>query len=136
MTDRRASPSRLQWLTAWVPSTASTDLVSKFQRFHPKPAIIHKLSHYGFIVTKWDEELKWYTSNFNFVPSDVLSSPSNKYTDVIAFIHLDLGGEFSNHHSLFLCRAAPGEIPAGSSSVWGTEMPAEMTEDGVKATAA
>ncbi|KAJ3456005.1 hypothetical protein MRS44_017487 [Fusarium solani] len=83
--------------------------LGKFLRCHPGPAIIHKLSHYGFIVAKWDEEIKWYTSNFNFVPSDVHSPPSNKDTDVITFMHLDLGEEFSNHHSLFLSRAAPGE---------------------------
>lgn len=171
--------------------------------------MIHKLGHYGFIVAKWDEEIKWYTSNFNFVPSDVLSPPTNKDIDVIAFMHLDLGERFSDHHSFFLSRAPPGEHDrlhhtsyevedfdtqllghdwltskghkavwgvgrhilgsqifdywrdpngfiiehytdgdlvnvhtstkrgiAGPLSVWGPEIPAEMTEDGVKATAA
>ncbi|KAH6970459.1 Glyoxalase/Bleomycin resistance protein/Dihydroxybiphenyl dioxygenase [Ilyonectria sp. MPI-CAGE-AT-0026] len=67
------------------------------------------LNNYGFIVAKWDEEIKWYTSNFNIVPSDVLSLPTNNDIDVIAFMHLDLGERFSDHHSLFLSRAAPGE---------------------------
>lgn len=83
--------------------------LSKFQRYHPGPAMIHKLSHYGLVVAKWDEEIKWYTRNFNFVPSDMLSPPSNKNTDFIAFMHLDLGERFSDHHSLFLTRAASGE---------------------------
>ncbi|KAH7189900.1 Glyoxalase/Bleomycin resistance protein/Dihydroxybiphenyl dioxygenase [Fusarium oxysporum] len=177
-----------------VPS-AVVDSLDPFNRSISKPrlAMIHKLGHYGFIVAKWEEEMQWYTSHFNFVPSDVLSLPTNKDIDIVAFMHLDLGERFSDHHSLFLSRAAPGEQDrlhhtsyevedfdtqllghdwlaskifdywrdpsgfiiehytdgdlvnvhtgtkrgtAGPLSVWGPEMPAEMTEDGVKATAA
>ncbi|KPM41688.1 hypothetical protein AK830_g4861 [Neonectria ditissima] len=80
-----------------------------FQRFHPGPAMVHKLGHYGFIVANWAEEVTWYTANFNFVPSDVQHSPDDASVDVITFMHLDLGERFSDHHSLFLARAPQGE---------------------------
>ncbi|KAF5648789.1 metapyrocatechase 2 [Fusarium sp. NRRL 25303] len=81
----------------------------QFQRFNHGPAMIHKLGHYGFIVADWEEEVRWYTSNFNFVPSDVQYDGTGANLDVIAFFHLDLGERFSDHHSLFLSRAPPGE---------------------------
>jgi catechol 2,3-dioxygenase-like lactoylglutathione lyase family enzyme len=70
--------------------------------------MVHKLGHYGFVVNDWDREIRWYTDNFNFVPSDVQYEPNNEDLDVIAFMHLDLGERFSDHHSLFLSRAPPG----------------------------
>jgi len=70
--------------------------------------MVHKLGHYGFVVNDWDREIRWYTDNFNFVPSDVQYAPEIDTLDVIAFMHLDLGERFSDHHSLFLSRAPPG----------------------------
>ncbi|CAH0057992.1 unnamed protein product [Clonostachys solani] len=83
--------------------------LGKFQRFHPGPALVHKLGHYGFVLARWDEEVAWYTGNFNFVPSDVQFEPNKEEFDVITFLHLDLGQRFSDHHTLFLSRAPPGE---------------------------
>lgn len=84
-------------------------MTGKFQRFHPGPALVHKLGHYGFVLARWDEEVAWYTGNFNFVPSDVQFEPNKEDFDVITFLHLDLGKRFSDHHTLFLSRAPPGE---------------------------
>jgi Glyoxalase/Bleomycin resistance protein/Dioxygenase superfamily len=69
--------------------------------------MVHKLGHYGYVTTDFDSDFDFYTSNFNFVPSDVLYAPDNPELDVMTFIHLDLGGEYSDHHSLFLARAPP-----------------------------
>ncbi|KFZ23493.1 hypothetical protein V502_02031 [Pseudogymnoascus sp. VKM F-4520 (FW-2644)] len=80
----------------------------EFQRFTHGPAMVHKLGHYGFVSAKFDEDVHFYTSNFNFVPSDVLYMPGNFDMDVLVFFHLDLGDDFSDHHSLFLQRAPPG----------------------------
>lgn len=71
--------------------------------------MVHKLGHYGCIVQRWDEEARWYTSTFNFVPSDVQWLPGNPAVDVIAFMHLDLGERYSDHHTLFLARGQPGD---------------------------
>ncbi|EWZ31466.1 hypothetical protein FOZG_14608 [Fusarium oxysporum Fo47] len=67
------------------------------------------LGHYGFIIAKRDGEFQWYTSNFYFVPSDVLPLPANKDIDVSAFMHLDLGERLSDHHRLFFSLTASGE---------------------------
>ncbi|KAI9835130.1 MAG: hypothetical protein M1819_002499 [Sarea resinae] len=83
----------------------------EFQRFTPGRALVHKLGHYGFISKTWDEDVAFYTGNFNFVPSDILHAPGNPDMDILTFLHLDLGKEFSDHHSLFLARAPP-EMPA------------------------
>jgi hypothetical protein len=73
--------------------------------------MIHKLGHYGLISTKWDEDAAFFTQNFNFVPSDVLHAPGNPNMDVLTFMHLDLGKEYSDHHTVFLARAPP-DLPA------------------------
>ncbi|KAH7024518.1 Glyoxalase/Bleomycin resistance protein/Dihydroxybiphenyl dioxygenase [Microdochium trichocladiopsis] len=61
----------------------------KFQRFHPGPALVHKLGHFGYVFPDFDAELAWYTGNFNFVPSDVLHHWDFANIDVMAFMHLD-----------------------------------------------
>ncbi|OHF00197.1 hypothetical protein CORC01_04605 [Colletotrichum orchidophilum] len=91
------------------PLNGSVNKNRKFQRFHPGPALVHKLGHYGFIVSEWEKEVDWYTRNFNFVPSDVQYAPQNENMDVVTFMHLDLGERYSDHHSLFVSRATPGE---------------------------
>ncbi|GKT51987.1 metapyrocatechase 2 [Colletotrichum spaethianum] len=78
-----------------------------FQRYHPGPALVHKLGHYGYVVPDFDNELLWYTSHFNFVPSDILHHWDFDNLDVMVFLHLDLGEEFSDHHSFFMQRAEP-----------------------------
>lgn len=84
-------------------------LTGEFQRFHPGPALVHKLGHLGYIVGRFEEEFTWYTNNFNFVPSDVQYQPDKEDMDVITFMHIDLGDTYSDHHSLFIARGAPGE---------------------------
>lgn len=79
----------------------------QFQRYHPGPALVHKLGHLGYVVPDFDNELAWYTSNFNFVPSDVLYHWDFSNMDVLTFMHLDLGDKYSDHHSLFMQRAPP-----------------------------
>jgi hypothetical protein len=79
-----------------------------FQRFKVGPAMIHKLGHYGYITKYFDEDVAFYTSNFNFVPSDVLFETFNgQEVDSLTFMHLDLAKEYSDHHTLFLGRAPP-----------------------------
>lgn len=79
----------------------------QFQRYHDGPALVHKLGHYGYVCKEFDQELEFYTSNFNFVPSDVLYHPQLTEVDVLAFMHLDLGSTYTDHHILFLQRAPP-----------------------------
>ncbi|KZL82342.1 trihydroxytoluene oxygenase [Colletotrichum incanum] len=78
-----------------------------FQRYHPGPALVHKLGHYGYVVPDFDNELAWYTENFKFVPSDIPYHWAFDNLDVMVFFHLDLGEEFSDHHCFFMQRAEP-----------------------------
>ncbi|KAF9786550.1 hypothetical protein IL306_014132 [Fusarium sp. DS 682] len=48
-----------------------------FQRFEKGPAPVHKLGHFGMVVTNFEKAFEFYTSRFNFKPSDVsISKPS------------------------------------------------------------
>ncbi|KAI1084698.1 Glyoxalase/Bleomycin resistance protein/Dihydroxybiphenyl dioxygenase [Whalleya microplaca] len=78
-----------------------------FQRYRDGPALVHKLGHLGYVYRDFDNELQWYTSNFNFVPSNVLYHWEFSNIDVLTFLHLDLGKEYSDHHTLFLQRGPP-----------------------------
>lgn len=79
----------------------------QFQRYHDGPALVHKLGHYGYVCKEFEAELEFYTSNFNFVHSDILYLPQFAHMDVMTFMHLDLGEEYTDHHTLFLQRALP-----------------------------
>lgn len=79
----------------------------QFQRYHDGPALVHKLGHFGYVCKEFEEELDFYTSNFNFVHSDILNLPQLPHIDVMTFMHLDLGAEYSDHHCFFLQRASP-----------------------------
>ncbi|KFY71797.1 hypothetical protein V499_08033 [Pseudogymnoascus sp. VKM F-103] len=83
----------------------------EFQRFKLGPAMVHKLGHYGFITSMFDEDIAFYTLNFNFVPSDILYEEVNgEEIDTLTFMHLDHAKEYSDHHTLFLFRA-PANFP-------------------------
>jgi hypothetical protein len=74
--------------------------------------MVHKVGHYGYISSAFDEDLAFYLDNFNFTPSDILFEPSMPDLDVLAFLHIDLGSEFTDHHTLFMQRAALGQKTA------------------------
>lgn len=44
------------------------------------PAPVHKLGHFGMCVTNFDKTFEFYTTKFNFYPSDV-----SKSTDLFRF---------------------------------------------------
>ncbi|KAJ5106614.1 hypothetical protein N7456_003289 [Penicillium angulare] len=79
----------------------------QFQRYHDGPALVHKLGHYGYVCKEFEAELDFYTNNFNFLHSDILNLPQFPNRDVMTFMHLDLGEEYTDHHTLFLQRASP-----------------------------
>ncbi|KAJ5697357.1 hypothetical protein N7488_011041 [Penicillium malachiteum] len=79
----------------------------QFQRYHEGPALIHKLGHYSYVCKEFQTELEFYTGNFNFVHSDILYLTQFPDRDVMTFMHLDLGEEYTDHHTLFLQHASP-----------------------------
>ncbi|KAK4941707.1 hypothetical protein LTR10_018446 [Elasticomyces elasticus] len=81
--------------------------LGQFQRYHQGPALVHKLGHFGYVCKEFDQEFEFYTSNFNIVPTDILWHPKFSNIDVLTFMHLDLGAEWSDHHIFFMQRAPP-----------------------------
>ncbi|KAI8665760.1 Metapyrocatechase 2 [Fusarium keratoplasticum] len=63
------------------------------------PAPVHKLGHFGMCVTDFAKAFDFYTTRFNFVPSDLVHDPSGK--DITTFLHLDRGAELVDHHCFF-----------------------------------
>ena len=78
--------------------------VRKFNRFTPGPAAVHKLGHYGYSVQKFEEQVEFYTRNFNLAPTDFLNVPTDggKTKDVAVFMHVDRGDDPVDHHTLFM----------------------------------
>jgi catechol 2,3-dioxygenase-like lactoylglutathione lyase family enzyme len=78
--------------------------VAKFQRFKPGPAAVHKLGHYGLCVKDFPTQLEWYTRTFNFAPTDFLyiNTPDGSKKDVATFMHIDIGQEYTDHHTFFM----------------------------------
>jgi len=81
----------------------------QFQRFQPGPAAIHKLGHFGLVSKDFPTLKKWYTENFNIVPSDILyvNLPNGQQKEVAMFAHLDRGQDLVDHHTIFLTTLTP-----------------------------
>lgn len=47
--------------------------VNEFQRFQKRPAPVHKLGHFGMCVTNYAKCYEFYSSYFNFHPSEVIT---------------------------------------------------------------
>ncbi|KIN09009.1 hypothetical protein OIDMADRAFT_48845 [Oidiodendron maius Zn] len=102
----RAGPERLEFN-----DEKEKPRVRKFLRFSPGPAAIHKLGHYGLVVSNFDKQFKFYTENFNLVPSNILQVPTNPGSadrkSVAMFAHIDRGSDLVDHHSIFLTYLPP-----------------------------
>ena len=75
--------------------------VNKTQRFTQGPAPVHKLGHFGMIVTNYKKTFEFYISNFNFKPTDHVTAPDTGEA-ITTFMHLDRGEEWVDHHSFFI----------------------------------
>ncbi|KAK4224068.1 Glyoxalase/Bleomycin resistance protein/Dihydroxybiphenyl dioxygenase [Podospora fimiseda] len=72
---------------------------NSFQRFEKRPAPVHKLGHFGMCVTNFAKCYEFYSTYFNFFPSELVHN--NKGVDVTVFFRLDRGDEFVDHHCFF-----------------------------------
>ncbi|KAL4737907.1 hypothetical protein BDV11DRAFT_171504 [Aspergillus similis] len=77
----------------------SASAENKFQRFRKGPAPVHKLGHFGMCVTNFAKTFEFYTTRFNFNPSDLVYDESGR--DITTFLHLDRGMEKVDHHCFF-----------------------------------
>ncbi|KAJ5903686.1 hypothetical protein N7504_006069 [Penicillium tannophilum] len=73
--------------------------VNNFQRFQKGPAPVHKIGHFGMCVTNFAKAFDFYTTRFNFKPSDLVYDETGR--DITTFLHLDRGSEKVDHHCFF-----------------------------------
>ncbi|KAH7403048.1 Glyoxalase/Bleomycin resistance protein/Dihydroxybiphenyl dioxygenase [Cadophora sp. MPI-SDFR-AT-0126] len=91
----------------------------EFQRFESGPSKVHKLGHYGLVVdkSKFESTVAWYLDTFSLKPTDSLfDQESGK--DMMTFMHIDKGEEYTDHHSFFIQSPSPpvqGSHPHHSS---------------------
>jgi hypothetical protein len=69
------------------------------------------LGHTGYVTNYVDELVDFYCTHFNFKPSDIALLPDQ--TSGMVFIHVDLGKEYSDHHSFFVAKQM-GPQPIGA----------------------
>lgn len=96
--------------------------IGQYQRFRLGPAMVHKLGHYGYLTAMFDEDIEFYTTCFNFVPSDILYEEADSQIDTLVFMDLDKGKEYVDHHSLLRPRTksrfSTHRTPSSSSSLF------------------
>jgi hypothetical protein len=91
--------------------------VNKTQRFKQGPAPVHKLGHFGLCVTDFNKAVEFYTSNFNFKPSDFVYDGKTNH-DHTVFLHLDRGKEMVDHHSFFFFQGPKFHVHHSSFEVF------------------
>lgn len=73
--------------------------VNETQRFQKRPAPVHKLGHFGMCVTNFKRCYDFYSTYFNFHPSELIHNDAGE--DVTVFFRLDKGDEKVDHHCFF-----------------------------------
>ncbi|KAK5310346.1 hypothetical protein LTR93_012052 [Exophiala xenobiotica] len=83
----------------------------EFHRFDTGPSKVHKLGHYGLVVdkSKFKDTVAWYLSTFGLTKTDSLYDEKSG-EDMMTFMHIDKGEEFTDHHSLFI-QSPPPPVP-------------------------
>lgn len=59
------------WLTGYLQPVEKNRGPNQFQRFQKRPAPVHKLGHFGMCITDFAKCYEFYTTYFNFHPSEV-----------------------------------------------------------------
>lgn len=110
-TDPYTNPENLQILVPNYEDKKSR--LGKFNRFKPGPAPVYRWGHYGITYPPgmYQEIYDFYTQTFNLAPSDI-THDKNTGKAVCAFLHIDRGLEYSDHHSFFFKRTKRDDKPS------------------------
>jgi hypothetical protein len=73
---------------------------------------LQKVGHYGLVVKDFDKQVKWYTENFNLVPTDFLWIPigGSERKIVAVFAHIDRDKDYVDHHTFFMSTGAQSHV--------------------------
>ena len=81
----------------------------QFQRFKKAPAPVYKLGHFGICVTNFAATFSFYTTHFNFYPSELIHDPSTGRV-FNTFCRLSRGAELVDHHCFFFFEGPKSHI--------------------------
>ncbi|TVY61448.1 Metapyrocatechase 2 [Fusarium oxysporum f. sp. cubense] len=84
----------------------------EYQRLKYGRVPVFKFGHCGFWTENLQEAVRFYTKHFNFVPSDIMML-EQKNIPIIAFFRLNLGKDYSDHHSFILGQSSKQGPPPG-----------------------
>lgn len=79
-----------------------------FNRMSEGPAMVNKLGHFGYLTDNYRSTCEWYSSRFNFKATDIVHVVNDPSAEFMTFFHLDLGEEFSDHHSFLVVQREGG----------------------------
>lgn len=73
--------------------------VNQTQRFEKRPAPVHKLGHFGLVVTNFKKCYEFFSTYFNFFPSELIHNEAGE--DITVFFRLNRGDQKVDHHCFF-----------------------------------
>ncbi|HEY2187868.1 MAG TPA: VOC family protein [Caldimonas sp.] len=76
-------------------------------RMKPQPSTVTRVGHVALLVTDFAKTYAFYRDVLGFLPSDTYWAGAEDNT-VAAFMHCDLGGEWTDHHTLALITSQDG----------------------------
>lgn len=79
-----------------------------FNRMSKGPAMVNKLGHFGYLTDNYKATCEWYSSRFNLKATDIVHVVDDPSAEFMTFFHLDLGKEYSDHHSLLIAQREGG----------------------------
>ncbi|RMZ88462.1 hypothetical protein DV736_g4305, partial [Chaetothyriales sp. CBS 134916] len=84
-------------------------------RMQKRPAPVHKLGHFGLCVTNYAAMYDFFTTYFNLRPSELVYNKAGEA--ITAFMHLDRGEEWVDHHIFFLFEGPKAHVHHSSFEV-------------------
>lgn len=72
------------------------------------PARLWRLGHAGLFVKNFAASAAWYGENLGLIGSDVYHVPGVPQAQIVGFMRLDRGDEFTDHHTLALMQDERG----------------------------
>lgn len=69
------------------------------------PASLYRLGHLGLYVKDYKTSAEWFENTLGLKVSDSMHVPGNSDQTVVAFLRIDRGEEWVDHHSIFLAQS-------------------------------
>ena len=69
------------------------------------PTSLYRLGHLGLFVKNYKSSAEWFEKTLGLKVSDSMHVPGNPEHSVVAFMRIDRGEEWVDHHSIFLAQS-------------------------------